>query len=43
MTAALIIVAAANLAAGFLFGKIHERINWNVLIQKGIIPAPKKK
>lgn len=25
---------------GFLFGKLHERVKWNHLIHKGILPNP---
>lgn len=27
---------------GILLGKLHERIEWNKLIQSGILPKPKK-
>lgn len=26
---------------GFILGKYHERINWNKLIRKGVIPRPR--
>lgn len=26
----------------FLIGKYHERFNWNKLIEKGVLPKPKK-
>lgn len=26
----------------FYLGKIHERVEWNKLIKKGILPKPKK-
>ena len=44
-TTALIWILSANtigIALGFVWGKIHERWEWNKLIQKGIIPKPKK-
>jgi hypothetical protein len=27
--------------AGYVFGRLHERIKWNELITKGILPKPK--
>ena len=28
--------------AGFIVGKMHERYEWNKLIENGTIPKPKK-
>lgn len=39
------IIAALNVTAiaFFYIGKLHERVEWNDLINRGIIPAPRKK
>lgn len=38
MTTAFLILI--NLIAGFLFGKLHERIKWNALIRRRVLPNP---
>jgi hypothetical protein len=38
ITSSLIVTAVIS----FLLGKYHERINWNKLIEKGILPKPIK-
>ena len=35
-----ILVGITNIVAGFCIGKTHERVEWNKLIEKGIIRKP---
>jgi hypothetical protein len=35
------VIAAA--LTGYIVGKFQERVAWNQLIEKGILPAPKQK
>lgn len=39
----LAIALISNSIIFFLIGVIYERSNWNVLIDKGILPKPKNK
>lgn len=41
--ATLIVTLAINFGLAFFLGKIHERTEWNTLIEKGIITTPKGK
>ena len=35
-------IAIVNMAAGFLAGRLYERIEWNKKIHSGAIPRPGK-
>lgn len=37
----LILVAIANLGAGFGIGLLWERLRWNNLIRCGVLPKPR--
>lgn len=36
------IVFFVGVVTGICSGKIHERVQWNKLIDRGIIPSPRK-
>jgi hypothetical protein len=36
------VITVSALIVGYVIGKYKERIKWNILIQRGIIPEPKK-
>lgn len=38
----LIVLCLGFMVFGFLIGKHHERLGWNGLIKKGIIPKPRE-
>lgn len=35
------LIALGCIAAGFAFGKLHERLSWNQLVEAGILPRPR--
>lgn len=38
---ALPLIVIGCLGAGVTFGILHERLRWNELIEKGILPRPR--
>ena len=39
--AAIVVIAVMHAVIGFVFGKYHERVEWNKLIKRGMLPKPK--
>lgn len=39
--AAVSVLVVSVFAVGFVLGKFYERVQWNKLIQNGIIPTPR--
>ena len=38
---AIAVLVASVFGVGFVLGKFYERVQWNKLIQAGIIPTPR--
>ena len=40
MIPAIVILNILGIGAAFMLGKYHERVKWNTLITKGVLPTP---
>lgn len=40
MFTAIVALNLIGIIAAFMLGKFHERVKWNTLITKGVLPTP---